>query len=391
MTTTRLAIRAAKAFDGENIVDKPTVLVENQAIAAVELGNTDPPEGYEVVDLPGATLVPGLIDAHVHLAFDSSEDPVAVACDTSDDELLEIMRTNAKASLDAGVTTVRDLGDRSFLALRLRADLDDDPTAGAHVLASGPPLTAREGHLHYFGGVVEDIASARESVRVWKARGVDVIKVVASGGELTPGTDPFVTTMPDDVMRAIVEEAHEQGLQVTVHAHSPGAIALAVESGADGIEHGMFLTPEGLGPDQQTIDRIREARVVHCPTIATLPGTVPNAPRIRERIGAMRALLGRLHEQGVRLIAGSDAGIAASKPHGVLPHGVQQFVDVGFSNLDALRATTSETADALGLANKGRLAPGKDADILAVRGDPMADATTLLNVEAVFRSGVRVR
>ncbi|WP_446219322.1 amidohydrolase family protein [Micromonospora sp. IBHARD004] len=184
-----LAIRGGAAFDGVSpiLVERPLVLIDDGRIVNVQ-ANGAPPAGAELADLGGATLLPGLVDAHVHLVFDASADPVGALEELPDEELLGRMRTAARTCLAAGITTVRDLGDRGYLALRLRDELATDPASGPQILAAGPPVTASRGHCWFLGGEADGVDGVRAAVRARVERGVDVIKVMATGGEMTPGT-----------------------------------------------------------------------------------------------------------------------------------------------------------------------------------------------------------
>ena len=182
-----LAIRGGAAFDGVSpvLVERPLVLVDDGRIVDVRAGGAPPP-GAEVVDLGGATLLPGLVDAHVHLAFDASTDVVTPLQRDADEVLLERMAGNARTALATGVTTVRDLGDRAFLSLALRERLRADPPSGPELLVAGPPITRTRGHCWFLGGEADTVPQLRAAVRVRAERGCDVVKIMVTGGALTP-------------------------------------------------------------------------------------------------------------------------------------------------------------------------------------------------------------
>ncbi len=388
-----LAIRARRLFDGAASVpvERPLVLVDRQRVVAVRAG-AKPPAGTEVVDLGSATLLPGLIDAHLHLAFDASLDPVGQLAGEGDDEVLDRMRAAAGSCLDAGITTVRDLGDRGYLALRLRDELAGNPAAGPQVLAAGPPITTHRGHCWFLGGEAQGIDAVRAAVRAHAERGVDVIKVMASGGELTPGTHSHQAQYSRDELRVAVEEAHRHGLPVTAHAHAVPGIANAVAAGVDMIEHCSFMTADGMRGDPDVIEAIARAGIVVSRTVGLLPGFTP-PPRFAAMVPQAMAVLRQLRRAGVVIVCSSDAGIGPPKPHHVLPYGVARMPEIGgFSTVEALRTVTSLAAQACGVGErKGRIAPGFDADLLAVDGDPLTDLAALHAVSAVFRAGARVR
>ena len=203
------ALRAAWLFDGTGsaLIPDPLVVIDGGTIVAVGSG-APAPDGADIVDLGGAALLPGLVDTHVHLAFDASADPVAALAARSDEETVEAMTRAGQAALAGGVTTVRDLGDRDYLSLGLRGR-PGLPT----ILAAGPPVTTPAGHCHYLGGAAEPTeAGVRAAVREHVERGVDVIKIMASGGTLTPGTYQHLCQFTPEVLRAAVDEAHRHGL-----------------------------------------------------------------------------------------------------------------------------------------------------------------------------------
>ncbi|GIH73909.1 amidohydrolase family protein [Planobispora longispora] len=386
-------IRAARLFDGDKTVlaGEPAVIVEDGRVVSVRHDGAVP-SGAELVDLGDATLLPGLIDAHVHLAFDAGADPVGALAARDDAQALEGMRAAARTALAAGITTVRDLGDRGYLGLLLRAEFARDPAAGPHLLTAGPPITTTRGHCWYLGGEADGVEGVRAAVRARAERGVDVIKIMASGGELTPGTHSHIPQYGIDELRAAVDEARRLDLPVSAHAHAGQAIADAVEAGVDSVEHCSFFTEDGVGAMPEVIERLVRTGVVVSATLGAVPGgTIP--PRIVARMAALTDLFARLRQAGATIVFGTDAGIGPPKPHDVLPHAIGMAVRMfGWPPLEALRAVTSLPARLCRLdRRKGRLAPGMDADILAVAGDPLADPAALFDVRAVFRLGHRIR
>jgi imidazolonepropionase-like amidohydrolase len=384
------ALRAAWLFDGTGsaLIPDPLVVIDGGTIVAVGSG-APAPDGADVVDLGGAALLPGLVDTHVHLAFDASADPIGALAARSDEETTEAMIRAGQAALRGGVTTVRDLGDRDYLSLGLRGQ-PGLPT----ILAAGPPVTtAPAGHCHYLGARAEPTeAGVRAAVWEHVERGVDVIKIMASGGTLTPGTYQHLAQFTPEVLRAAVDEAHRHGLPVTAHAHAVAAIADGVAAGADGLEHVSFWTETSVDAPAELIQLIADRRTVVGLTVGLvpIPGLEP-PPVVRARLPLIVANMRRMYEAGAVMVAGSDAGIGPIKPHDVVRRAPDQLREVGIGQPEALRMVTSKAAEVIGLGHrKGRIAPGFDADILAVDGDPIADPAALHRIRAVYARGAAV-
>jgi len=379
-------------FDGtgSTLVAGPQVVIAGRTIASVHGPAGPVPPGASVINLPGLTLMPGLIDTHLHLCFDATGDPIGHLERADDDTLRQQMAEAARRALRAGVTTVRDLGDRGYLALDLRdRDLAGQDEPLPTIVAAGPPITTPGGHCHFLGGAASGQPGLRAAVREHAERGVDVIKVMASGGNVTPGSLAHVSQFDADALRAIVEEAHHQGLPVTVHAHSARSIADATAAGVDGIEHATFMTADGVDAPEALIRAIAAQRIAVGWTVGLDPGQRGTAPpQIASRMAALMANRRRLHESGATLVAGSDAGVSPSKPHDVLPHAPQDLAAAGLSPAEILRAMTSRAAQACGLGHrKGRIAPGFDADIIAIDGNPLDDLAAIRRLRAVYAGG----
>ncbi|GIF48289.1 imidazolonepropionase-like amidohydrolase [Asanoa ferruginea] len=386
------AVRAAALFDGtgDALTPNPVVTVDPGTGLIVSVG-TAPPDGADVVDLGSATLLPGLVDGHVHLAFDASLDPVAALADRDDESAYAAMIEAARRTTAGGVTTVRDLGDRGYLALRLREAARTDRTL-LTIVASGPPITTPGGHCHYLGGAAAGIDGLRAAVRDHAERGADLIKIMASGGNITPGSRPELSQFSAAELRAAVDEAHACGLPIVAHAHGLQTVRDALAAGVDGLEHVTLMTADGIDPmPDDLVAALAAAPVTVGLTLGMVirPGDPPPPNGIRERIPSIIINIRKMYAAGVDLIAGTDAGLGPGKPADVLRSAVGMLTAwVGMTPAEALRASTSRAATVIGLGErKGRIAPGYDADLLAIDGDPLTDPTALDRIKAVYVRG----
>ena len=381
---TVLCVRGTRAFDGEGMVARPTVLLDGGRI--VDVG-VEPPAGAEELDLGDVTLLPGLIDTHQHLCFDGVGTLEEQVVGVSDAVLLERARTAAGRAVQAGVTTLRDLGDRGYLTLGLR----DDPHLPT-ILCAGPPITRSGGHCWYLGGEADGEDALRAAVSDRHDHGCDLVKVMATGGASTPTFPMWRAQYTTAELRTIVDEAHALGLPVAAHCHGSEGIEQALEVGVDSIEHcTFFVEGDRSEPDEDLLRRAASSGICLSVTL----GFLRDGP-INPTMAANRSTLfesrGRLHALGANMVVGTDAGVGLAKPHDILPHAFADLVAVGMSHLDGLRALTSTAAAACDMADrKGRLRAGWDADLLAVAGDPSVDTGALLAPVAVWRGGRRLR
>jgi imidazolonepropionase-like amidohydrolase len=394
-------IRAGRAFDGERVVPGGAlVLVDGGRIAGVQPGAAPPPEGCQVLEAPGGTVLPGLVDAHVHLCADGTDGTLDRIGEPSQEGMAAVIEDSLRRHLAAGVTAVRDLGDRRFAVLDWRSSARSGSGVYPAVVTAGPPVTSVGGHCANMGGEAAGAGRLRAAVRERARRGADVVKIMTSGGFATAGTQVMLCQFTLEELRVVVEAAHAAGLPVTAHAHGLPAVHMAMAAGADGIEHCSFLTDTGVSQSEQDLALLAEAGTAVCPTpgMAGRPTPTPNAAALLDKLGMTfeqvtemrKRQVARMHAAGVRVVSGSDGGIAAAKPHGLLPVSVASLVQGGVSTVAALASATALAADACGLGDrKGRLRAGYDADLLVVDGDPVADIGALGRPTAVFAAGRR--
>lgn len=386
--------RADRAFDGEReLPGGALVLVEDGRIIGVEPAGAPVPEGCEVTYEPDTTLLPGLIDAHTHLCADAGPNALDRIPGFSPDELDAVIEESLRIHLRSGATTVRDVGDHEWAVVDGYRDRPEGPT----VVASGPPITSVGGHCGSMGGEASGVDELRAAVRERAERGADLVKIMASGGVMTPGTDVMTCQFADHEVRAVVDEAHALGLPITAHAHGVPAVRQSIAAGVDGIEHCSCLMPNGVDTPPDVIDGLVASDIVVCPTLgADLRATggvlPPQIAALMERTGItveMRvAQVAELVAGGVRIISGGDSGINPAKHHALLPISVGELVKAGLSPAAALTTATTGAANAIGVGYRtGSLRAGLDADLLVAGGNPLDDIAALHDVRTVVSRG----
>lgn len=335
-------------------------------------------------DFPTGTALAGLFNVHVHLAFDATREMLPHF--EADASPLEGARSRVRQLLRSGVTTVRDLGDRGHLGAAVRRSFEGE--AAPRLLVSGPPITVPGGHCHFFGGVTSSDAEIRALIDANAEAGADVIKVMASGGQITEGgADMWESQFDVRQLKVITGHAASHGLPVAAHAHGADAIEAAVEAGVSTVEHCSFMTgPRAFDRREPVAKRMAAEGISACSTSSRNWRTI--VERLGDELG--QAIYGRLpwlEEQGVRLLAGTDAGLAGSvfdDPAGAL----ELYEWLGFGRRRILEIATEDSAAGLGLASvTGRLEPGLAADVLVVEGDPLASLAALRNPLLVLAQG----
>ncbi|MEK0097043.1 amidohydrolase family protein [Streptomyces sp. A475] len=388
-----LALRIARVFDGRTVVEGAgVVFVDGGRIAGVEAAGFGVPTGVEVLDRPSGTLLPGLIDTHVHLVGDGGPGALQRLGGRSQDELFRTIERSLRIQLAAGVTTVRDLGDVAWSVVDWRARR---PRSGLPtVVASGPALTSRGGRCRHLGGGASGSDGLRAAVHERAERGADVVKIMAGGGVLPPGSPLDQGRFTAEELALVVRQAHAVGLPVTAHAHALVSIRDAIAAGVDGIEHCTFLTADSVHVPEEAIAALAAQGIVVCPALGRVPAAV-SPPRLMEHMreagpgyDALRRRVVRAHLAGVTIIAGTDGGIGPGAPHGILPRAVMDLVSGGMAAADALATATSVAARACGLGGrKGRVRTGYDADLIVVDGDPFTDMAALTRLDVTVLGG----
>ena len=402
-------LKAARMFDGRGngLITPGLVVVSGDKIAGVGTGAAIP-AGAETIDLGDATLLPGFIDAHTHLTFMYVEDFKQARLDTLQKTVPEMTldaTANARVTLMAGFTTVRDVGSANYMDVGLRNAIADGVVPGPRMLVTVHALGATGGHCDredgfregLFGnetgpleGVINGADQARYAVRLDHKYGADMIKVCASGGVLSLTDDVDTPQLTQAELDAIVDEAHALRRKTAAHAHGAEAAKRAIRAGIDSIEHGSFL-------DDEALDMMKQRGTYLVPTLMAIQGLqerfnrgtyVPPAiaAKAHAATNAIHSTFQRALAKGVKIGLGTDAGVY---PHGRNPEEFHQMVDLGMKPIDALKAGTSSDAELLGMADRiGTLEAGKLADVVAVPGDPLQNIRVTERVFFVMKEGV---
>ena len=394
------------------LLDKPgspprgpsTVIIRNGKIAEILSGHQQGPAGATLIDLKDKFVLPGLIDSHVHLDSDAGGNAALIEAVTDSPARAAYRAAgNAKKTLMAGFTTVRNLGDGTGATLALRDAVAAGELPGPRIIDAGRSISTTSGHMDATLSVSEDlhdsigqenlcdgVESCRQAIRKQVRRGVDVIKIATTGGVNSRIGAGLGRQLFDDEVKALVDTAHLYGKKVAVHAHGDDGVNIALAAGADSIEHGTMMTDE-------SIKLFKAAGAYYVPTLSTVNGYLerlaanPNAyppdvlAKVQWRIGVTGKSLAQAYPAGVKIAFGTDAGVSK---HGRNADEFELMVKHGMPASAAIQAATMNAATLLGVEKEvGSLEPGKAADLIAVAGDPIADITILKIVRFVMKDG----
>jgi imidazolonepropionase-like amidohydrolase len=378
-------LTAPRVMTGAETVTDGAVVIEAGTIAWVGAEGELPPRYARLprAGYPDATILPGLIDSHVHLGFDGSRQAVPRMLAQSDAQQLVVMLRNARELLGVGVTTARDLGARSYLDVVVRDAIAAGEARGPRLVVATRPITVTGGHCWFMGAEADSDDDLRRMVRTHHKHGADLIKVMSTGGFMTTGSAPWYAQFSTAQLAVIVAEAARVDKKVAAHAHGIEGIRRAVEAGVATLEHCSFVTETNDRYfDEPLAAQIAAKGIFVCPTINV------NAPYVSKLTGRqIGQFVKPLHDLGVRIIAGTDAGID-STPHHQYAGGLEHLVTLGFSAEQVIAMATTEAAAALGVDGvTGRLVAGHEADLIVVDGDPRADISALGSLRRVVARG----
>ena len=395
-----VVVRAGRLFDptAGRMVDRPVIVIIGNKIKSVSNGNPPSISGATLIDLGDATLLPGFIDVHTHLTFDAGGGGYE-SLGISSPRAALIGAKNARLTLLAGFTTVRNVGAEGYADVALRDAINAGDVIGPRMQVSGPPLGITGGHCdnsllpfefhHSAEGVADGPEAVMHRVREVIKYGADVVKFCASGGVFSKGDNPLLEQYSPEEMKVLIEESHRLGRKVATHAHSAISIKDAVRAGVDSIEHGIFLDDEGIA-------LMKEHNTFLVPTSYPLFWFEEHAPQmhlppwVMEKsaiiIPAAKKNMAKAFRAGVRVALGTDAGVY---PHGLNGGEFWSMVELGLTPTQALQSGTVNAAELMGWTDRiGTIREGMFADMVAVKGDPLSDIRLLQHVQFVMKDGV---
>ena len=398
-------IHAGLLINGENSVPSPemSIVIEGSKIQAIETGYITPDSEDEFIDLSGYTVLPGLMDMHVHLSSEYSKNSYQERISLNAGDYAIRAVSNAEKTLMAGFTSVRNLGDSGGVSISLRNAINKGIVIGPRIFSSGTTIASSGGHGDSTNslnqsltsdpgpaeGIVNSVNDASKAVRFRYKEGADLIKITATGGVLSNAKNSQNPQLTEEEITQIVNMAKDYGFKVAAHAHGSEGIKRAVRAGVHSIEHGTLMDDEGMR-------LMREKGTYYVPTIiaglwvaekAQDPDFFPELvrPKAAEIGPQIKGTFGKAYQAGVKIAYGTDTGVSA---HGNNATEFKHMVEAGMPPMKAIQSATIEAAKLLGEYDQlGSLVQGKVADIIAVNGNPIEDITTLEEVDFVMKAG----
>jgi len=399
-------VRVGRLLDGTDtpaIDDAALLVVDDRIVAVGPNGQVPQPEDANVLHLPDATALPGLMDAHVHVALPPTVDPLRSMDAESDGDLVVRGVAASERMVRAGITTAYDCGARGMTAYRIRDAIARELALGPRLLVSGRPVTQTGGHCHFFGGEADGVAGVRDAVRrLLEDEGADGIKIMATGGGLTPGTDSRHASYSIAELAAAVDEAHRLGKRVTSHAHGVPGIDNASRAGIDSIQHCTMLGPDWEWSFDEAVARGMVERGTRAiPTISAgtryevetgrpIAELQPNPGRMTRADWWANARA--LFDVGVTMVPGTDVGINYTDFGEDLFIELEAWVGIGLDPGHVIHCATARAASHLGIENEaGTLRPGLQADVLIVDGAPDREISDLRRTRLILKGGKRIQ
>ncbi|TLS36489.1 metal-dependent hydrolase family protein [Pseudalkalibacillus caeni] len=383
-------ITNVQLFDGTGSdLTKTTILFDEKTIIGIG-DKVKEEEADLVIDGDGLTCVPGLMDCHVHLTMNGSADPFGESLGkTEADDAYKAYR-NAQNQIESGVVTVRNVGSKANVDIALRKAIESGVVKGPRILASGEPIVMTGGHGHTMAIEADGVDEVRKAARTQLKKGADLLKLMATGGVMTPGVDPNSPQLGEDELSCACTEASNAGKTTAAHAQGVEGIKNAIRAGITTVEHGIYL-------DEEAIDMMLERGTYLVPTLAApfnivergLDEGIPeHAVQKAERVmGDHVKSFYKAYERGVKIAAGTDAGTPFNR-HGDFVTELELMVKNGMKHEDVLQSATKVAAEAMKIDSKtGTVEEGKLADLLLVEGNPLEDISALRKVVKVFKEG----
>ena len=381
---------------GGTILERRTAIIQGDRIRSVG----SPPSDWsgQTIDGTGLYLCPGLIDCHVHFFLDAGGDPRGSYIGSDDEARMATAVSNARIAIHAGITTMRDCGAPGPLMFQFQQRVERNEISGPHIISCGHALMRPKGHCHFLGGEVATVEELRRRIESHLEQGAGFVKLMASGGGLTPGTVSHEADLAIELMKEAADMAHANGVQITAHCHATESVERAIEADLDMIEHVSYVEPPGrYRYDAEISKRIRDKGIVVSPTVYC---ALQTARRFRQTgaahnpgdVAAVERLEGRLtnarhfHRLGMKIIGGTDCG-ATNTPFNSLVDEIESYTEAGLSRTEALRTVTSEGASLMKLPKLGEVKEDYRADLILVEGNPLEDLEVLRAPRTVIKSG----
>ncbi|MDW0113099.1 amidohydrolase family protein [Sporosarcina saromensis] len=370
----------------DDVQSNSYIIIEDQNIVDVGTGIPNVGPNDEVINLDGKFVLPGLIDCHVHLVWDGSDDPQSEIHHLDEAEVTLLAYRNAKDTLELGITTVRDVASPGKSVIHLRNYINKGVLPGPTIVASGRAICMTGGHVHYLGREADGADEVRKATRELMKEGADLIKVMATGGIYTFGEEPGSAQLTVDELRAAVEEARKKNKKVAAHAEGLDGIRNCLEVGIDTIEHGIFA-------DEASLIQMREQGTYLVPTMIVMkrlavdekiPGWA--LEKAKEVVGPHQWMLENAIQLGVKIATGTDCGSPVTPPKYYFDE-LLIMEDAGMKAIDVIHASTRIAAECIGLEDRGVIASGKKADLIVVDKNPLANLAVLKEKKQVMKNG----